>query len=103
MMGYCPSGRLFEAAACGAAVLSDAWEGLDSFFAPGTEILVAEQTEDVLAAINRDPRELAQIGNAARMRVLEEHTSAHRAVELVRLLEGCGSRAAAPPLFIAGE
>src|SRR5205807_2626504 len=37
-MGWCPSGRLFEAAACGAAILSDTWEGLDSFFAPGEEI-----------------------------------------------------------------
>lgn len=37
-MGYCPSGRLFEAAACGAALLSDDWEGLDRFFAPGSEI-----------------------------------------------------------------
>jgi spore maturation protein CgeB len=40
-MGWCPSGRLFEAAACGCAILSDQWEGLDAFFAPGREILVA--------------------------------------------------------------
>ncbi len=40
-MGYCPSGRLFEAAACGTAVLSDWWTGLDSFFEPGAEILIA--------------------------------------------------------------
>ena len=40
-MGWCPSGRLFEAAACGAPILSDWWEGLDAFFEPGREILVA--------------------------------------------------------------
>ena len=40
-MGYCPSGRLFEAAACGAPILSDWWEGLEAFFEPGEEILVA--------------------------------------------------------------
>ena len=34
-MGWCPSGRLFEAAACGVPVICDAWEGLDSFFTPG--------------------------------------------------------------------
>ena len=44
-MGWCPSGRLFEAAACGAAVLSDWWEGLDAFFEPGREILVAGDTQ----------------------------------------------------------
>src|SRR5690606_3616101 len=37
-MGWCPSGRLFEAAACGTAILSDSWDGLDAFFAPGLEI-----------------------------------------------------------------
>ena len=39
-MGYCPSGRLFEAAACGTSALSDVWEGLDEFYAPGQEILL---------------------------------------------------------------
>ncbi len=42
-MGWCPSGRLFEAAACGTAILSDHWEGLDAFFEPGREILVAAE------------------------------------------------------------
>ena len=42
-MGYCPSGRLFEAAACGAPILSDAWEGLEAFFCPDREILIAER------------------------------------------------------------
>ena len=38
-MGFCPSGRLFEAAACGTPILSDAWDGLEQFFIPGEEIL----------------------------------------------------------------
>ena len=42
-MGYCPSGRLFEAAACGTAILSDSWHGLDAFFEPGREILLAQR------------------------------------------------------------
>src|SRR3954468_14896805 len=33
-MGYCPSGRLFEAAACGTPILSDTWEGIENFFEP---------------------------------------------------------------------
>ena len=49
-MGYCPSGRLFEAAACGTPILSDSWDGLDQFFEPGSEILVARNGEEAAAA-----------------------------------------------------
>jgi spore maturation protein CgeB len=90
--GHCPSGRLFEAAACGCAVLSDAWAGIEAFFAPGRELLVARGTQDVLDALELSDRELACIAAAARERVLAQHTSAHRALELERLLE----RARAP-------
>lgn len=95
-LGWCPSGRLFEAAACGAAMVSDDWEGLDRFFTPGREILVAEETADVLAALDRDDGELRRIGAAARERVLAEHTAAHRAAELVAAVEQARSRAATP-------
>ena len=91
-MGYCPSGRLFEAAACGTAVLSDSWEGLDGFLRPGEEILIANTTEDALNALEYSDEELARIGRAGRERVLGEHTSAHRSQELITLLEdqSCG-------------
>ena len=85
-MGWCPSGRLFEAAACGAPILTDAWPGLEDFFAPGREVLVAEREEDVLAAINLPDAELARLGRCARERVLDEHTSGHRAGQLLALL-----------------
>jgi spore maturation protein CgeB len=87
-MGYCPSGRLFEAAACGAAVLSDAWDGLAEFFEPGVEILVAERTEDALAALDRSDEELTRIARAARERVLADHTAERRALQLIASLEG---------------
>ncbi len=86
-MGWCPSGRLFEAAACGAPVVSDDWDGLDRFFAPGQEILLADDADDVLAALGRSDAELRRIAEAARARVLAEHSSAVRARELVRLIE----------------
>ena len=86
-MGWAPSGRLFEAALCGCPVLSDDWEGLDAFFEPGTEILIAHGTGDALAALDLPDAELARIGEAARERVLSEHTSDHRAAELLALLE----------------
>ncbi len=82
-MGYCPSGRLFEAAACGTPVLSDAWPGLETFLEPGREILVARTTEDALAAIDLGPDRLARIGRAARERVLAEHGAARRAEQLL--------------------
>jgi spore maturation protein CgeB len=85
-LGYCPSGRFFEAAACGVPVLSDTWEGLEAFFEPGREVLIATGTDDVVAAITRAPEELAGIGHRARERALRQHTARHRAIELERLL-----------------
>jgi spore maturation protein CgeB len=87
-MGYCPSGRLFEAAACGAPILSDRWEGLDAFFTPGREILTAASREDVRTALRLDEGEIRRIATAARERTLDEHTAWHRSLELERLLEG---------------
>lgn len=95
-MGWCPSGRLFEAAACGAPVLSDAWPGFEEFFTPGREILLARGTDDALAALDLPEAELRRIGAAARERVLDEHTSARRAAELEALL--ASARAATKPI-----
>lgn len=86
-MGWCPSGRLFEAAACGAPILSDDWDGLDAFFTPREEILLVSEPEDVLAALDRDDAELRRMAARARERTLTEHSSAQRARELVGLLE----------------
>lgn len=86
-VGYCPSGRLFEAAACGTPVVSDSWEGLGEFFEPGREIMLARSSEDVIETLRRDDEYLNAIGHAARKRVLSEHTAEHRSRELLRLLE----------------
>lgn len=86
-MGYCPSGRLFEAAACGVPLLSDEWEGLDEFFTPGEEIIAARATEDVIGALEMSSQELAKIARSARERVLEEHTAERRAQDLEMALE----------------
>ncbi len=87
-MGYCPSGRLFEAAACSTTVVSDGWEGLDEFFEPDREIIIVRTAEDVIEALSRTPSELRHIGEAARVRALEEHTARDRAQTLVELLAG---------------
>lgn len=84
-MGWCPSGRLFEAAACGAPILSDDWPGLSAFFEPGEEILLVESAHDVLRAL--DGADLTRMAARARERTLAEHSSAVRARELIDLLE----------------
>ena len=86
-MGWCPSGRLFEAAACGAPILSDWFAGLDAFFTPGEEILVARTTEEAIAALGSDDATLSAIARRARERTLDEHTAARRAAQMVCAFE----------------
>lgn len=84
--GWSPSVRLFEAAACASPVISDSWNGLDSLFEPGREIILAQSSEDVIGRLQSkaDP---SAIGRAARDRVLAGHTAAHRACELESHIE----------------
>lgn len=81
--GYSPSVRLFEAAACGTPIISDAWEGLETFFTPGQELLISRAPHETLQFL-RDIREEERrsLGERARTRVLTAHTAAHRAETL---------------------
>ena len=80
--GYSPSVRLFEAAACGATLISDNWPGLDTFFSPASEILLPTSTSDVRDYLDSmDETSIERIGAAAQARVHEAHTSRHRAIE----------------------
>jgi spore maturation protein CgeB len=86
--GFSPATRVFEAAGAGACVVTDAWEGIELFLEPGEQVLVAEDGAEVAALVEQlDPARARAIGEAARCRVLAEHTYAHRAVEVERLLE----------------
>ncbi|SNB47491.1 glycosyltransferase [Geobacter sp. DSM 9736] len=81
--GFSPSVRLFEAAACAVPVISDRWEGIDTFFNPGEEILLASDSGEVLRILQGLPEnERREIGERARRRVLLSHTAAKRAEEL---------------------
>jgi spore maturation protein CgeB len=81
--GYSPSVRLFEAAACGTPIISDYWRGLESIFTPGEEVLVAACPDEVLRYLRDTPaKDLQEVGERARARVLASHTAAHRAREL---------------------
>jgi spore maturation protein CgeB len=87
--GYSPSVRLFEASACGAAILSDFWPGLACFLTPGEEILVVESSADVVSALrDLSDAERLRLGARARERILAEHTAEHRAREFESIVAG---------------
>ncbi|HEX2961333.1 MAG TPA: glycosyltransferase [Ignavibacteriales bacterium] len=86
-MGYCPSGRLFEAASCGVPIISDSWTGLEKFFTPGKEIITVTTSEDVVQAMKMPEDERQKVIRAARERVLSEHTPQQRLSELEKILE----------------
>jgi len=80
--GYSPSVRLFEAAACGATIVSDNWPGLETFFRAGSELLLPTSAEDVRSYLHDlSESSIRRIGDAAQARVLEAHTSRQRAIE----------------------
>ena len=84
--GFSPSVRLFEAAACATAIISDKWCGIEEVLQPGTEIILASTTDEVTAYLDKPHAVRESIGQAARERFLSSHTSAHRAIELESLV-----------------
>jgi spore maturation protein CgeB len=87
-VGYSPSVRLFEAAACATPIISDRWPGIESFFVPGREILLAEGPKEVLGFLTGiSDQERSDIASRALKRVLRDHTSARRAQELEGILQ----------------
>lgn len=86
--GWSPSVRLFEAAACGTPIISDHWDGLDTLFKPGDEILIAGDGDQVARWLrDTSPSRARAIGRAARRRVLAGHTGLRRAMELEAYVE----------------
>jgi spore maturation protein CgeB len=85
--GFCPSGRLFEAAACGTPILTDDWTGLDAFFEPGQEVIVLQHTDDVLGALELTDDERGGLARAARDRTLSEHSAEARVGDLERICD----------------
>jgi len=93
--GWSPATRVFEAAGAGACLITDAWDGVDDFLDPGTEVLVASSGAEVAAHVGAlDPVRSRAIGDAARARVLGEHTYDHRAAEVDALLRAAVEGAA---------
>jgi spore maturation protein CgeB len=91
--GFSPATRVFEAAGAGGCLITDAWEGIEQFLDPATEVLVASDGADVAAHMETLTLDRArQIGEAARNRVLAHHTYDQRVEQLETLL---GERVAA--------
>jgi spore maturation protein CgeB len=85
--GFSPPTRIFEAAGAAACLITDAWEGLDLFLTPGRECLVARDGAEVVDHLCALTSEQARAtGQAARQRVLAEHTYAQRAAQVEALL-----------------
>lgn len=83
-----PHGRLFQAAACGTPIITDHWPGLDQFFEPGAEVLVAQSADDVVRHLNEVPDAMRKaMSLRARRRLLRAHTPSHRARALERFVE----------------
>ncbi len=88
--GFSPSVRLFEASACGAAILSDDWSGLQEFLTPGSEILLpADEYEVADILTNLGEQERMMLGCRARERILAHHTATHRAQQFEQVVEAC--------------
>ncbi len=86
-VGFSPATRVFEAAGAGACLITDAWEGIELFLQPGEEVLVARSGAEVADHLRTlTPARARAIGDAARTRVLAQHTYRQRAVILDRLL-----------------
>jgi len=87
-VGFSPPTRIFEAAGGGACLITDSWDGIEEFFAPGEEILIASSAEEVVSHLTSlNPTRSAAIGRAMRQRALRDHTYSQRASQAQAILE----------------
>ena len=80
-----PTIRVFEALACGVALLCAPWQDEEGLFTPGEDFLILHGKEEMAAACKqllRHPEQRNRLGRRGRATVLARHTCAHRATEL---------------------
>lgn len=93
--GWSPATRMFEAAGAASCQVTDAWEGIEDFFAPGEEILVAASAEEVARLVRSvDDARARRIGEAGRRRALADHTYTRRARRMDAVLRAAPVEAA---------
>jgi spore maturation protein CgeB len=100
--GYCPSGRFFEAAACGTPIVTDYFEGLESFFDLREELMVVNNSEEVVRALGTNGSDLERLALRARERTLAEHTGERRATELLKYFDEAWRRSSPAPTAAPG-
>jgi spore maturation protein CgeB len=87
--GFSPATRIFEAAGAGACIITDEWIGIENFLEPDKEVLVAADGQEVIGLLeNLTPERAQRIGQAARRRILHQHTYAQRARHVISVLNG---------------
>ena len=95
--GYCPSGRFFEASACGTPIVTDWFSGLESFFEPGVEVAVARNCDEVLHVLQGNDEDLLGMARRARERTLDQHTGYQRALTMLAAFEAARSPVRSAP------
>jgi spore maturation protein CgeB len=86
-VGFSPPTRVFEAAGAGTCLITDKWRGIEMFFEPGREILVAENAEEIVALLRgKSATDAREIGHAMLVRALSEHTYVQRAADVEKIL-----------------
>lgn len=98
--GWSPSVRLFEAACCACAIVSDPWPGLEDVFTPNAEILVRDTSEDVISLI--EAMDARETGERARRRALRDHTGLNRARKIVAAADATHLQTALEPVVRQG-
>jgi spore maturation protein CgeB len=81
--GYSPATRVFEAAGAGACIITDEWEGIDYFFEPEKEILIArngQEVKKILSGLNAS--KARDVGEAAYRKAIQKHTYTQRVSKL---------------------
>jgi spore maturation protein CgeB len=87
-VGFSPPTRVFEAAGAAACLITDHWTGVETFFQPGSEILVANDAQDIVRYLEViSPREAWSIGTRMRDRALRDHLYELRARQVDKILK----------------
>jgi spore maturation protein CgeB len=101
--GFSPSVRLFEAAACGTPIISDYWDGIETVFEIDTEILISRSADDTIKYLTQmAENDRLALGQKAREKVINNHTAAHRASELITYYKEALWRKSLQPQPMAG-
>ena len=97
-VGFSPATRVFEAAGAGACLITDAWQGIEEFFEPGKEILVARGPKDIVSFLRTmSDEQIREIGGAMMQRALSQHQYYSRAKQVDSLVQACNLRSSRVP------